>query len=128
MTVANTVIKGNITKSVSTSGSATIEGGGVFNNSLLSMRNVQISDNVEQATGPTGAAQGGGVWNGVDVTGPPVQLTLVNSSVTRNLLVGSAGVSLQGGGLYTTFADSSGDLTLTNTQIAFNRPDQCFGC
>ena len=128
VTVANTVIKGNITKSVSTSGSATIEGGGVFNNSLLSMRNVQISDNVEQATGPTGAAQGGGVWNGVDVTGPPVQLTLVNSSVTRNLLVGSAGVSLQGGGLYTTFADSSGDLTLTNTQIAFNRPDQCFGC
>jgi hypothetical protein len=85
-----------------------------------------ISGNVARAEGPTGAAQGGGIWNGLDViTGalPPVQLTLVNTSVTRNVLEGSAGISLQGAGLFTT-----SPMTLTNTQIALNRPDQCVGC
>ena len=126
VTMQNSVISGNITKSISTTGPAMIEGGGVFNNSLLLMRNVQVSGNVARAEGPTGAAQGGGIWNGLDViTGalPPVQLTLVNTSVTRNVLEGSAGISLQGGGLFTT-----SPVTLTNTQIALNRPDQCVGC
>ena len=126
VTVQNSVISGNITKSISTTGPAMIEGGGVFNNSLLLTRNVQVSGNVARAEGPTGAAQGGGIWNGLDViTGalPPVQLTLVNTSVTRNVLEGSAGISLQGAGLFTT-----SPVTLTNTQIALNRPDQCVGC
>jgi hypothetical protein len=126
VTVQNSVISGNITKSISATGPAMIEGGGVFNNSLLLMRNVQVSGNVARAEGPTGAAQGGGIWNGLDViTGalPPVQLTLVNTSVTRNVLEGSASISLQGGGLFTT-----SPVTLTNTQIALNRPDQCVGC
>ena len=47
----------------------------------------------------------------------------MNTSVTRNVLQGSAGISLQGGGLFTT-----SPVTLTNTQIALNRPDQCVGC
>ncbi len=128
VTVANAVINGNFTRSVSTSGSAQVEGGAVFNNSLLLMRNDQVSDNVGRAEGPTGAAQGGGIWNGVDAsTGAsgPAQLALVNTSVTINALHGSQGVSLQGGGLFTA---SPATLTLTNSQIAFNRPDQCFGC
>ena len=45
----NSVISGNITKSISTTGPAMIEGGGVFNNSLLLMRNVQVSGNVARA-------------------------------------------------------------------------------
>ena len=52
-----------------------------------------------------------------------VELTLENASVTRNVLQGSAGISLQGGGLFTT-----SPVTLTNTQIALNLPDQCVGC
>jgi len=123
VTMQNSVISGNITEAFSTTGSATVLGGGVWNNGLLLMRNVQVSDNVGQARGPAGAAQGGGIWNGVDIAGPTVELTLVNTSVTRNVLQGSAGISLQGGGLFTT-----SPVTLTNTQIALNRPDQCVGC
>ena len=128
VSVQNSEISGNITESFSTTGSAQVEGGAVFNNSLLLMRNDQVSDNVGRAEGPTGAAQGGGIWNGVDAsTGAsgPAQLALVNTSVTFNALHGSQGVSLQGGGLFTA---SPATLTLTNSQIAFNRPDQCFGC
>jgi hypothetical protein len=41
------------------------------------------------------------MWNGVDLFGPPVELTLENTSVTQNVLEGSPGISLQGGGLLT---------------------------
>jgi hypothetical protein len=123
VTVQNSVIRGNITESTSTTGSATVLGAAVFNNSLLLMRNVKVSHNAGRAEAPTGAAQGGGIWNGVDLSGPPVQLTLENTSVTKNALEGSPGISLQGGGLFTT-----SPVTLTNTLIAWNRPDQCVGC
>ena len=74
------------------------------------------------ATGPGGAAQGGGIWNGVDVSGPPVRLTLARTAVTRNSLSGSPGISVQGGGLFTTLP-----ATLTDSLITGNIPDQCFG-
>lgn len=123
VTVENSVISGNITQAQSSTGSASVLGGAVFNNSLLLMRNVQISDNVGRAAGPTGVAQGGGIWNGVDLSGPPVQLTLENTSVTNNVLTGTTGITLQGGGLFTT-----SPVTLTNTTIERNQPDQCVGC
>ncbi|MGA8524107.1 MAG: hypothetical protein WB807_13730 [Candidatus Dormiibacterota bacterium] len=128
VTVRNSDISGNVTESFSKTGSAQVEGGAVFNNSLLVMRNVHVSDNVGRAEAPIGAAQGGGIWNSVDAStgaSPPAQLTLENTSVTHNALEGRAGVTLQGGGIFTA---SPATLTLTNTQIAFNRPDQCFGC
>ncbi|MGA8361079.1 MAG: hypothetical protein WB793_05560 [Candidatus Dormiibacterota bacterium] len=128
VTVRNSDISGNVTESFSKTGSAQIEGGAVFNNSLLVMRNDHVTDNVGQAEAPAGVAQGGGIWNGVDAStgaSPPAQLTLVNTSVTHNVLEGRVGVTLQGGGIFTA---SPATLTLTNTQIAFNRPDQCFGC
>ena len=127
VTVRNSDISGNVTESFSKTGSAKIEGAAVFNNSLLVMRNDHVSDNVGRAEAPIGVAQGGGIWNGVDAStgaSPPAQLTLVNTSVTHNLLEGREGVTL-GGGIFTA---SPATLTLTNTQIAFNRPDQCFGC
>ena len=128
VTVRNSDISGNVTESFSKTGSAKIEGGAVFNNSLLVMRNDSVTDNVGRAEAPTGVAQGGGIWNGVDTStgaSPPAELTLVNTTVTNNVLEGHAGVSLQGGGVFT---ESPATFTLTNTQIAFNRPDQCFGC
>jgi hypothetical protein len=128
VTVRNSVISGNVTESFSKTGSAQIEGGAVFNNSLLVMRNDSVTDNVGRAEAPTGVAQGGGIWNGVDTStgaSPPAELTLVNTSVTHNVLEGHAGVTLQGGGVFTV---SPATLTLTHTRIAFNRPDQCFGC
>lgn len=126
VTVEDSVINGNITQARSSTGSASVLGGAVFNNSLLLMRDVSVSDNVARAEGPTGVAQGGGIWNGLDaITGalPPVQLTLKNTEVTENALSGSPGITLQGGGLFTT-----SPVTLTNTTIDRNRPDQCVGC
>jgi hypothetical protein len=128
VTVRNSVISGNVTESLSKTGSAQIEGGAVFNNSLLVMRNDSVTDNVGRAEAPTGVAQGGGIWNGVDTStgaSPPAELTLVNTIVTHNVLEGRAGVTLQGGGIFTV---SPATLTLIDTRIAFNRPDQCFGC
>jgi hypothetical protein len=123
VTVQNTVISGNTANASSTSGSASVHGAGIYNNSLLELRNVQVSNNAGNATAPSGSAQGGGIWNGVELTGPPVSLTLKNTSVTRNSLTGGSGVTVQGGGLFT-----SEPVTLTNSQTARNLPDQCFGC
>jgi len=82
-----------------------------------------VSGNFGTATGSAGTAQGGGIWDGVDLSGPPVQLTLVGTAVTRNSVTGSPGVTVQGGGLFTALP-----VTLTDSLIARNIPDQCFGC
>ena len=122
VTVQDSLVSRNLTAAHSATGSATVLGGAVFNSSLLLMRNVQVSDNIGRADGPAGGAQGGGIWNGVAVSGP-VQLTIDHTRVTNNVLTGSRDISLQGGGLFTT-----SPVTLTNTIIALNRPDQCVGC
>ena len=44
-------------------------------------------------------------------------------SVTRNELKASAGLDVHGAGMFTSFP-----VALTNTLIAQNTPDQCFGC
>jgi hypothetical protein len=123
VTVQDSVISRNTTEAISTTGSATVQGGAVFNNGLLLMRDVQVTDNVGRAEGPSGAAQGGGIWNGVDQAGPTVVLTLEDTNVIGNVLEGSSGTSLQGGGLFTT-----SPVTLTGTRIILNYPDQCDGC
>ena len=63
--INNTVISGNVQSASSTTGPATVQGNGIVNNGVLELRNVQISNNVGTATGPTGFAQGGGIWNGL---------------------------------------------------------------
>ena len=78
VTVKDSVISGNTATAVSKNGSATVHGAGIFNNSLLDLRRVQVNDNSGTTTGLTGAAQGGGIWNGVELSGPPVTLTLEN--------------------------------------------------
>ena len=49
--------------------------------------------------------------------------TLVDTNVTRNTLTGSPGIVVQGGGVFTDF-----HVTLTNSRIDGNTPDQCIGC
>jgi hypothetical protein len=123
VTVSGGVIGGNHATVRSLSGSATVQGAGVLNNSLLDLSGVRISGNHAQATGPAGVAQGGGIWNGVLLSGPPVALTLAHAAVTRNSVTGSKGIKVHGGGLFTT-----SPVTLGQSLIALNRPDQCFGC
>ena len=81
-----------------------------------------VVGNMVTASGAAGSAQGGGIWNS-NFGGPPSVLTLTDSVVTANTLSASPGITVQGGGLFTTFA-----VTLTRTVITGNKPDQCFGC
>jgi hypothetical protein len=119
--LADSVIGGNSAVAASDTGAAISQGAGVYNNSLLDLRRVLVTRNTGKANGPSGAAEGGGIWNGVAVSGPPVELTLTDSLVTGNALLGN--VQRRGGGLFTTEP-----VTLTRTRIAGNVPDQCFGC
>jgi hypothetical protein len=125
LTVRDSTISGNVAVAASTTGSATVQGAGVFNDGLLKLLGDQISHNSGTATGPSGEAQGGGVWNGATFTGPPVQLILQHTTVIHNALTGSAAVTLQGGGVYTA---APATITLRHSLIAHNIPDQCFGC
>jgi hypothetical protein len=123
VTLRGSVISGNTAIAKTSAGAATVQGVGILTNSLLEADGDQISGNTGQAAGPAGVAQGGGIWNGVLISGPPVQLTLDHTRVTRNQVTGSAGVQVRGGGMYTTVP-----VTLIHSVLAGNRPGQCFGC
>ena len=123
VTVADSAIVHNRIAAVSPDGTAQALGGGVFNNSLLRLSRTLVAANQTDAQASSGEAQGGGIWNGVDLSGPPVSLTLNHSAVTGNRATGFPGVTASGGGLFTT-----SPVTLLASPIAFNQPDQCFGC
>ncbi len=123
-TVRDSVIRDNRLSATTTSGSAIVQGAGIQNIGQLTLRDTVVADNTGTAYGSAGIAQGGGVWNSPVPNGPPsVQLTLVDSAVTGNKLTASPGITVQGGGLYTTLP-----LTLIDSTTARNVPDQCFGC
>jgi hypothetical protein len=123
VTVRGGAISGNTATARTSTGSATVQAVGVLSDGFLELDGVQVSGNTGTAIGPTGTAQGGGIWNGVEFAGPHVQLTLDHTTVTDNALSGSPGIRVQGGGLFTTLP-----VTLTHSVIAGNTPDQCFGC
>jgi hypothetical protein len=83
-------------------GRALVQGGAVFNGSLLTLRDTTVTGNSGTATAPGGAAQGGGIWNG-DVVGFPPQLSLIDSEVASNMFTASPGITVQGENLYSAF-------------------------
>jgi hypothetical protein len=105
-------------------------GGGIANAGRLSVERTRVLRNRVSATGAGGplpfgepsSVLGGGIWNG-SFGGPPPELELTKSVVAGNRLDGPANFVIRGGGLWTITP-----VTLTNTTIAGNRPDQCFGC
>jgi hypothetical protein len=82
---------------------------------LLTIRDTTLEANSGTASGTGGTALGGGIWSGNGGA-----LTLLDSSITHNALTASIA---HGGGLFTT-----NPTTIKDTVIAFNTPDQCFGC
>ena len=87
------------------------------------LRSTPVSDNTARATGRSATAQGGGVFDISIPNGPPGGvLTLINSNVSHNTLSGSTNAKLQGGAVFTTFK-----LTLTNSALTANTPDECAG-
>jgi hypothetical protein len=123
VSISNSTIDDNTALATTRAGTATSEGAGVFNNGILTLRHVQVDGNIARVAAPHGHAQGGGIWNGVELSGPPVDLTLTHAQVEDNRLVAGTGVTRAGGGLYTTEP-----VTRTRTRITHNVPDQCTGC
>jgi hypothetical protein len=122
----NSVVSGNTLNGSSSGGPVNAGGAGINNGGSLELHNVLVSNNSARATGPSGTAHGGGIWNGMPFApdGPTPHLVLENTLVTHNALSASAGLEVQGGGLYTPdFA-----IVSSNSLIAHNAPDQCFGC
>jgi len=124
MTISDSVISGNRVTATTSSGSSTVDGGGIANLGVLTLRNTSVSHNSATASGPDGALRGGGIFVGSDPLGPPSpRLALVDSAVTHNTLTASPGISAQGGGVFALFP-----VTLRDSVIAQNVPDQCYGC
>jgi len=124
MTISDSVISANRLTATTTTGSSTVDGGGIANIGVLTLRNTSVADNRAAASGSSGSARCCGIFNGSAPDGPPsVRLALVDSAVRRNSLTASSGITAQGGGLFTLFP-----VTLRNSVIAQNAPDQCYGC
>ena len=127
--ISNSVISDNRVHATSSAGSATAVGGGIEVSGGATgpapdtLRNTPVSGNTATATGHNATAQGGGIFDMGVPNGPPGgPLTLINSNVTHNTISGSAKATLQGGGIFTTLK-----LTLTNSSITANTPDECSG-
>jgi hypothetical protein len=117
------VVSGNRVRASSTHGSAGVLGVGIFNNTVLRARSSTVRDNAGTARAPVTMAQGGGIWNGAFLSGPPVDLALTSSRVVHNSVAATDASSAQGGGIY-----NAGTVTLERSQVAHNRPDDCFAC
>ena len=120
--VRHSLISGNQAIAESSRGTAVVTGAGVLNNSLLKLVDVVIRQNTASARGRNASAQGGGIWNGPLLSGPPVRLELQNVRVLDNRVNAPHG-DRSGGGIYTTEPIRAHGLTLSG-----NRPNQCFGC
>jgi hypothetical protein len=125
-TITHSDISGNRLAASTTTGSVALQGAGIghLNGAPLVLRDTTVARNLATGNGPGGIDQGGGIWNGsLDPTSPLGPLRLIDSTLTRNRLTASAGISAQGAGIFT-FAKPS----IRHTTIAHNRPDQCHGC
>jgi hypothetical protein len=120
--LVNSSISNNAMTANARNGAAEIAGAGLFNNGPLVIQSSTVSRNRGVANGPSGFATGGGIVNGF--FGGPAPLSLRDSRITNNVLSGSAGIALSGGGIYTV----GFPVTLTNTVVAHNTPDDCEGC
>jgi hypothetical protein len=125
-TVRHSNISRNRLHASSSTGSITVQGAGIghLNGAPFLVRDTTITGNAGTGNGATGIAQGGGIWNATpDGSGPLGKLSLIDSTITRNVLSPSFGINTQGGGIFTAARP-----TIKHTTIAHNQPDQCHGC
>jgi hypothetical protein len=129
-TVRNSLVNSNSLSAVSETGTALASGGGIFNLSgSLTLDRSVVAANSADAAGAGGFNLGGGIANVLFGGGPP-ELKLTETVITANTLTASAGITSQGGGLYTAdpFRGQAFPVAMTLTVIRGNRPDQCVGC
>lgn len=102
---------------------ADIYGVGLFNGGVLQLLRTLVTDNNGRAEGQSGTVDAGGILNNQLFDDLIPQLTLTDSLVARNSISGSAGLTVHGGGISTTFP-----VTLQRSAVVHNSPDQCYGC
>jgi hypothetical protein len=123
--MTSTVLRANHVQASSPSGAVSAIGGGLMVADMTTLRDTKVTDNTASGSGQSGTVQGGGIFDAPVPNGPPAgPLTLTNSTIAGNGLNGTANITLQGGGLYI----ANEPVTLTNSFIVNNVPDQCFGC
>jgi hypothetical protein len=126
-TLTNSIVSANHVFASSPTGNAVLAGAGLQAAGPLTLQNTTVRGNTGYATGLSGSAQGGGISD-VDLSGigqpPGGPLELTNSRVVHNRLSGSPAITLKGGGI----AATKNPVTLSNSLIAHNHPDQCDGC
>ena len=125
--ISDSVIRGNVSTAISSTGPAVVDGAGLMSDSNLTLRNVLVTGNVGIGRGVGGTMHGAGIVNGPVLPGAPADvpspLTLVSSTVTHNALIGSPSVVKLGGGIF-----STEPVTRTSSTVSGNLPDQCVGC
>jgi hypothetical protein len=131
VTITGSTIIDNQARATASTGNANVEGAGIQNIGVLTLRNTHVESNIGNVSAPSGSALavGAGISNQKLSDGPPVtQLTLIDSTVTKNTLTASGlTTTVLGAGLFN-YTASGATVTLTNSVIAQNSPDQCFGC
>jgi hypothetical protein len=121
----NVVITDNRVVVSAPEGGVFVAGGGLVEDyGGVSLTDSSVSRNSVEATGLGGSALGGGIFDAAIENGPPGgPLSLTRVSVTRNVVSGGPGLTVQGGGIFT-----DNVVTLKDSVIAKNAPDQCVGC
>ena len=121
---SGSVISGNHITASSPNGGVWVTGGALVGDvGGISLTSSTVSRNTVRGNGVEGSVQGCGIFDAVTAGPPGGPLNLTRSSVLWNTASGSAGVTVQGGGIYT-----DNVVTSVNSVIAHNLPDQCVGC
>jgi hypothetical protein len=122
--LTGSVISGNRASATSLSAGVWVVGGALMGDvGGISLTSSTVSRNTAQGNGLDGSVLGGGIFDAVTAGPPGGPLNLTRTSVTWNVASGSAGLTVQGGGIYT-----DNVVTSVNSVIAHNQPDQCVGC
>ncbi len=122
--IIGSVVSDNHVSATSPNGRVSVFGGGLQAGGRLMLLDTTVSRNTGHAVGRTGVAEGGGTFDSALPNGPPGgPLTLKHTKITRNVLSGSAGITLRGGGIFSTLP-----VKLTDSVITENSPGQCSGC
>lgn len=123
-TMTRSLIKDNRVRASSPHGRVAVAGAGLqAGDFALTLKTTQVTGNMGVAAGRTGTADGGGISDTPVPDGPPGgPLQLTGGSITHNTLSGGPGITLTGGGVFSTYP-----VELTKTLIAGNSPDQCAG-
>lgn len=125
-TIKHSHISRNHLAASTASGSAIAQGAGIghLGGAPFVLQDTTVARNIATGNGPNGTDQGGGIWNGsLDPSSSLGPLRLTDSTIARNALKVNAGITAQGGGIFTIAKP-----TIRHTTVAHNRPDQCHGC